>query len=150
ADYDEARQMGKRIFLVNCSVCHGSDAKGNQRGGWPNLTDNDWLWGGDPDTIVTTITEGRGENGVKRMPDWGDNGTLTPEQVENVANYVLSLSGNSQSDPAKAALGEVTCDGICSPCHGADGKGTQAMGAPNLTDNIWLYGGSKERVIETI
>lgn len=137
----EARQMGQRLFLTYCSQCHGSDAKGGQ--GFPDLTDNDWLYGGDPQTIEATITHGRhGE-----MPAWGP--TLGEDGVKAAANYVLSLSGRPH-DTALAAKGEQTFKTLCAACHGPNGKGNPALGAPNLTDNIWLYGGSEKTLIETI
>jgi cytochrome c oxidase cbb3-type subunit 3 len=138
----EANGMGQRLFLNNCAQCHGSDGGG--RPGFPNLRDNDWLYGGTPEKIVETITGGR----QAMMPAWGEQ--LGPDGVKKVANYVLSLSG-SRHDAALAAEGQVTFASICAACHGADGKGNQAMGAPNLTDHIWLYGnGSEKDVIETI
>lgn len=137
----EARQMGQRLFLTYCSQCHGSDARGAR--GFPDLTDNDWLYGGDPKTIETTITEGR--NGM--MPPMiaavgGEQG------AKEVANYVLSLSGRPH-DATLAAAGKEKF-AVCAACHGPDGKGNQAIGAPNLTDNVWLYGGSEAAIIETI
>lgn len=138
----QARAIGERLFLNYCAQCHGSDARGNK--GFPNLTDKDWLYGGDPDIIKTTIMKGR--NG--QMPPMA--AALGSESdVENVAHYVLSLSGSGASDPIKAALGKNKF-GVCAACHGADGKGNQAIGSANLTDKIWLYGGSPETVMETI
>jgi len=137
----EARETGKRLFLTYCSQCHGSDAAGAR--GFPNLTDNDWLYGGDPDTIKTTISNGRG--GV--MPAWGP--VLGEQGVKDVANYVLSLSG-SKHDAKLAAAGKDKFATFCAACHMPDGKGMQALGAPNLTDKIWLYGGSEATIIETI
>ncbi|MGV7208373.1 cytochrome-c oxidase, cbb3-type subunit III [Oxalobacteraceae bacterium A2-2] len=137
----KAHAMGERLFLTYCAQCHGSDARGNK--GFPNLTDKDWLYGGDPETIKTTILHGR--NGV--MPSMA--AALGSDQdVENVANYVLSLSG-STADPIKAVFGKGKF-GACMACHGADAHGNQALGAPNLTDKIWLYGGSAETIMETI
>jgi len=137
----DALKMGKRLFLTYCTNCHGSDARGGP--GFPNLTDNDWLYGGAPDTIQTTITNGR--NGV--MPAWG--AVLGNEGVVDVANYVMSLSGRTVNADA-AAAGKVKFQQICAACHGPDGKGNQAIGAPNLTDNTWLYGGSQATIIKTI
>jgi cytochrome c oxidase cbb3-type subunit 3 len=137
----EAKQMGQRLFLTYCSQCHGSDAQGAK--GFPNLTDNDWLYGGDPETIQTTITNGR--SGV--MPPLA--AAIGGEQgVKEVANYVLSLSGQPH-DAALAAAGKEKFV-VCAACHGPDGKGNQTLGAPNLTDNIWLYGGSLGTIMETI
>jgi len=137
----EARAIGKNLFLTYCSQCHGSDAAGAK--GFPNLTDHDWLYGGDPATIQATITDGRA--GV--MPALG--AALGPEGTKEVANYVLSLSGR-QHDAALAAAGKAKFAENCAACHMPDGTGMQAMGAPNLTDKVWLYGGSEATIIETI
>ena len=133
--------MGERLFLNNCAQCHGSDAGGSR--GYPNLRDSDWLYGGNPDTIVASITDGR--NGV--MPAFGP--SLGQDSVDNVVNYVRSLSG-LPVDSLKAQLGKPIFMTNCSACHGADGKGTQALGAPNLTDSIWLWGGSVKAVTDTV
>ncbi|MEO8544293.1 MAG: c-type cytochrome, partial [Burkholderiaceae bacterium] len=111
--------------------CHGSDARGSK--GFPNLTDGDWLHGGSPEKIIETITNGR----IGNMPALGA-ALGTSDDVKNVAQYVLSLSG-SPNDSLKAALGKSKF-GVCAACHGNDGKGNQALGAPNLTDDIWLHG----------
>jgi cytochrome c oxidase cbb3-type subunit 3 len=138
----EARKMGERLFVTYCAACHGSDARGAR--GFPNLRDNDWLYGGSPEQIEQTILYGR--NGV--MPAWQD--ALGGKQgVADVVQYVLSLSGRNV-DQAAAARGKVKFQTFCVACHGADGKGNQAIGAPNLTDNIWLYGGSEKAITETI
>jgi cytochrome c oxidase cbb3-type subunit 3 len=138
----EARKMGERLFVTYCAACHGSDARGAR--GFPNLRDNDWLYGGSPEQIEQTILNGR--NGV--MPAWKD--ALGGEQgVADVVQYVLSLSGRNV-DQAAAARGKEKFQTFCVACHGPDGKGNQALGAPNLTDNIWLYGGSEKAVTETI
>jgi cytochrome c oxidase cbb3-type subunit 3 len=128
-----AVQVGQRLFLNYCSSCHGSDARGAT--GFPNLTDNDWLYGGAPETIQTTILNGRHGS----MPAWG--AVLGDQGVDEAAEYVMSLSGR-QVDAAKAAAGKQRFETLCVACHGADGKGNTTIGAPNLTDNIWLYGGS--------
>jgi len=138
----EARRMGERLFVNYCATCHGSDARGAR--GFPNLRDNDWLYGGSPEAIEATLLNGR--NGV--MPAWkdalgGDGG------VSDMSEYVLSLSGRNV-DQAAAARGEEKFQMLCVACHGADGTGNQALGAPNLTDNIWLYGGSSKQVMETL
>jgi cytochrome c oxidase cbb3-type subunit 3 len=138
----EARRMGERLFVNYCATCHGSDARGAR--GFPNLRDNDWLYGGSPEAIESTLLNGR--NGV--MPAWkdalgGDDG------VFDMSEYVLSLSGRNV-DQAAAARGEEKFQMLCVACHGADGTGNQALGAPNLTDNIWLYGGSSKQVMETL
>ena len=137
----KARDIGGRLFLNYCAQCHGSDARGAK--GFPNLTDRDWLYGGAPEVIKASIMEGR--NGV--MPPMG--ATLGgDDDVRNVANYVLSLSGSAH-DSIRAAQGKAKF-GVCAACHGADGRGNPALGAPNLTDKIWLYGGGVENVVETI
>ena len=133
--------IGERLFANNCSGCHGSDAKGSK--GFPNLTDNDWLYGGTPEKIVETITNGR--NGI--MPPMAA-AVGSSEDVKNVANYVLSLS-NSPHNSIAAQLGKPKF-AACAACHGADGKGNQAIGAPNLTDNIWLYGWGEQAIITRI
>lgn len=141
----KARQIGKTLFLTYCAQCHGSDAKGAK--GFPNLTDGDWLYGGTPEQIETTILEGR--NGM--MPPYGGN----PEAVggtsgaKEIANYVRSLAGLAHDD-ILAAKGKPRFEQVCTACHGPEGKGNIAMGAPNLTDKIWLYGGSEEAIVETI
>jgi len=137
----EAMKTATRLFVNNCTICHGSDARGGK--GFPNLTDNDWLYGGEPKTIEQTILHGR--NGV--MPGW--KGVLGQAGVFNVAVYVRSLSGHT-ADPNVAAAGKVKFEQLCASCHGKDAKGGKAVGAPNLTDNTWLYGGSQETVIKTI
>ena len=138
----EARRMGERLFVNYCATCHGSDARGAR--GFPNLRDNDWLYGGDPDVIRQTILEGR--NGV--MPAWAD--ALGGDAgVADVTEFVFSLSGRDV-DQAVAARGGEKYQMLCVACHGADGTGNQALGAPNLTDSIWLYGGSSKQVMESI
>jgi len=137
----QARAAGEKLFLNYCSQCHASDARGGK--GFPNLTDDDWLYGGAPETIEQTILNGR--NGV--MPAWGP--VLKDEGVKDVANYVRSLSGLS-NDAARAERGKATFATYCAACHGADGKGNPAVGAPNLTDAIWLYGSSEATLVETI
>jgi len=133
----EALNFGRNVFVNNCAACHGSDARGAK--GYPNLTDNDWLFGGAPDQVLTTILNGRG--GV--MPPLG--AALGDQGVNEVANYALSLSGG-KADPALAEAGKVRFVTICAACHGPEGKGNIAIGAPNLTDNIWLYGSTLDDV----
>ena len=137
----EARAIGKNLFLTYCSQCHGSDAAGAK--GFPNLTDHDWLYGGEPDTIKATLTDGRA--GV--MPALG--AALGEQGTKEVANYVLSLSGRKH-DAALAAAGRPKFAENCAACHTPEGTGMHAMGAPNLTDKVWLYGGSEATIIETI
>ena len=134
----QAVAMGGRIFANNCTACHGSDARGNC--GYPDLTDGDWIHGGTPETVVETITHGR--NGVMPAlaPVLGG-----PEQVQDVVQYVLSLSGRKH-DATAAARGGAQFAAICSACHQPDGKGNPAIGAPNLTDDVWLHGGKPEDI----
>ena len=144
AGNEEALKVGQRLFLQNCSQCHGSDARGTT--GFPNLTDKDWLYGGSPEMIKASIMDGRKANG---MMAWS--AALGGEQgVKEVAAFVLSLSGR-EVDAEAAEAGKVKF-AMCAACHGAEGKGSVEMGiplgAPNLTDNVWLYGGS-QRAVET-
>ena len=135
----KALALGHSLFATNCINCHGSDGRGAP--GFPNLTDGDWLYGGTPENIVQSITSGR--EGV--MPPLG---ALGPDAVDNEVAYVLSLSGRTA--PAdKVAAGKAGFV-ICAACHGPDGKGLQTVGAPNLTDDIWLYGGSAATIRKTI
>ena len=138
----EARAIGQKLFLTYCAQCHGSDAGGGR--GFPSLRDNDWLYGGDPETIKASIANGR--NGM--MPPMGA-AVGGADGAKDVAHYVLSLSGRTH-DSSRAARGKPKFETICAACHGAGGKGNQALGAPNLTDDIWLYGGSEGSIIETI
>lgn len=127
----QAMAIGERLFMNNCSQCHGSDARGAK--GIPNLTDGDWLHGGTPDKIKETITLGRTGNMPPMAAAVGN-----ADDVKNLANYVLGLS-KSPNDSVRAALGKEKF-AACAACHGMDGKGNQALGAPNLTDSIWLHG----------
>ncbi|MFO1220999.1 MAG: cytochrome-c oxidase, cbb3-type subunit III [Burkholderiaceae bacterium] len=136
-----AMGIGERLFLNNCAVCHGSDARGSK--GFPNLTDNDWLWGGAPEQIEQSIAKGR----TGAMPPMGA-AVGSAEDVKNVANYVLSLSGSPHNNVA-AEQGKAKF-AACAACHGLDGKGNQALGAPNLTDKIWLHGYGEEAIITQI
>jgi cytochrome c oxidase cbb3-type subunit 3 len=138
---EQAKAIGGRLFMNNCALCHGSDARGSK--GFPNLADNDWIYGGSPEKITETITNGR--NGM--MPPMAAM-VGNEDDVKNVANYVLSLS-NSTHDSARAALGKEKF-AMCAACHGADGKGNQAIGALNLTDNIWLHGAGEAAIIKRI
>jgi cytochrome c oxidase cbb3-type subunit III len=137
----EAMGIGERLFLNNCAACHGSDARGSK--GFPNLTDNDWLWGGALADIEKTITEGR--NGV--MPPMAA-AVGGGDDVRNVAQYVLSLSG-SPHDSVAAQLGRSKFT-VCAACHGIDGKGNPAMGAPNLSDKIWLHGWGEATIVAMV
>lgn len=137
----QAMAIGERLYLNNCAQCHGSDARGSK--GFPNLTDADWLHGGSPEKIIETITKGR----TGQMPPMAA-AVGSPDDVKNVANYVLSLSG-SPNDSLRAALGKSKF-GACAACHGIDGKGNQAIGAPNLTDGIWLHGWGENAIVDMI
>ena len=144
ATNEEALEIGQRLYAQNCSQCHGSDARGGM--GFPNLTDNDWLYGGNPDQIKATLLHGR----VAAMPGWES--ALGEQGIKEMTAYVLSLSGRKVN--AKDAQAGQTKFAMCAACHGMDGKGSVAnnnpFGAPNLTDNIWLYGGSQRAVEETL
>lgn len=138
----EARQMGRRLFLTYCAQCHGSDAGGSR--GFPNLTDHDWLHEYDLETIKDIITNGR----VEVMPAMASS-VGGDEGVKDVVHYVFSLSGRTH-DSLRAFRGKSKFATICAACHGAEGKGNKGLGAPNLTDDIWLYGGSEAAIAETI
>jgi len=137
----QAMAIGERLFMNNCAQCHGSDARGSKS--FPNLTDNDWLHGGEPEQILKTIREGR----VGIMAPLAT-AVGTPEDVRNLAHYVLSLS-NSPHDSLRASLGKSKF-ALCAACHGTDGKGNTALGAPNLTDDIWLHGWGEAAIVEMI
>jgi cytochrome c oxidase cbb3-type subunit 3 len=137
----EALAIGQKLFLNNCAQCHASDGGGSR--GFPNLTDRDWLYGGDVKTIQATITNGR--TGV--MPTFGE--ALGEAKIKDVAHYVLSLSGGT-SDSLRVARGKDVFMGVCAACHGPEGKGNPLLGAPNLTDGIWLHGSGEARIIETV
>ena len=141
AKNDQAMRIGQRLFANNCAQCHGSAATGSY--GFPNLTDNDWLYGGDAAAISQTILNGR----IAAMPAWG--AMLGEEGVHNVTQYVLNMSGR-EADADSAAKGQQLYNTNCIACHGAEGKGNHLFGAPNLTDNIWLYGGSEQQIMQTI
>ena len=148
AENPGALKVGSRLFLQNCSVCHGSNAKGAV--GYPNLTDNDWLYGGDATNLLTTLHKGR----VGGMPAWRDQ--IGEEGVRAASEYVLSLSSNNGNkangklDKTLVAQGAPIFDQNCSLCHGKEGKGMISAGAPNLTDQVWLYGGDRETVRNTL
>lgn len=137
----KAMAIGERLFANNCAQCHGADARGSK--GFPNLTDGDWLYGGTPEKIVETIVNGRQGN----MPPMAA-AVGSAEDVKNVANYVLSLSGSPHNAVA-AELGKPKF-AACAACHGADGKGQQALGAPNLTDKVWLHGWGEQAVVNIV
>jgi cytochrome c oxidase cbb3-type subunit 3 len=138
----EAVRVGQVLFIENCAACHGRDARGNRALGAPDLTDNEWLHGGDGKSILTSITQGR----QGKMPPFG--GMKSDQEIRDLANYVLSLSGRTH-DSLRADFGKPAFS-ACAACHGADGKGNAALGAPNLTNAAWLYGGGIEDIVETI
>lgn len=140
---DEAVRTGRRLFLNHCATCHGSDARGFP--GFPNLTDDAWLFGGDPASIKASILNGRGGQGL--MMAWEDQ--LGEQGVREVAEYVMQINGR-EVDTALAQKGRQHYQQMCVSCHGADGQGNPALGAPNLTDAAWLYGGSPGTIRESI
>lgn len=137
----QAMAVGERLFMNNCAQCHGSDARGSK--GFPNLTDGDWLHGGAPENIKQTITQGR----IGMMPPQAE-AVGTPEDVRNLAHYVLSLSG-SPHDSLKASQGKSKFT-ACAACHGQDAKGNTMLGAPNLTDDIWLHGWGEQAIVDMV
>ncbi|TNF19680.1 MAG: cytochrome-c oxidase, cbb3-type subunit III [Rhodobacteraceae bacterium] len=149
-----ANNAGAAVFRTWCAQCHGSGAAGAQAGGYPNLLDDDWLWGGDIAAIHETISYGirNEENDNARyseMPAFGRDELLEDEQIAQVVNYVMSLSGTPQ-DASMVEAGAEVFEAECAACHGEDGTGDRFQGAPNLTDAIWLYGGSYEDLTETV
>jgi cytochrome c oxidase cbb3-type subunit 3 len=136
----EAMAVGQKLFLNNCAQCHASDGGGSR--GFPSLTDRDWLWGGDAASIRASITQGR----TGLMPPFA---ALGEQGVKDTAHYVRSLSGLT-TDSLRVARGKELFAGACAACHGAEGKGNPALGAPNLTDRTWLHGSAEELVMETI
>ena len=153
-----AVNAGESVFISWCAQCHGSGAAGSSQEGWaagyPNLLDDDWLWGGSIEEIHHTIAHGiRNENDpdarYSEMPAFGADELLTGEEISQVVNYVMSLSGEPQ-DAAQAAAGAEIYEWNCASCHGENGMGDVFQGAPNLADAIWLYGGSYEELMETV
>ena len=137
----EANEIGRRLFGNNCAMCHGSDGRGAT--GFPNLADNDWLYGGSFDQVLVSINKGR----VGTMPPWGP--VLGEDGVTEVVAYVQQLAG-LEADAQLATAGKARYDTICVACHGMDGSGNQALGAPNLSNNIWLYGSDPAVLAESI
>ena len=135
------RKMGQRLFSVNCATCHGSDAKGAY--GFPNLTDDDWIWGDSPEAIKTALVNGR----QAAMPAWA--AILGDKGIAEATAYVMSLSGR-EVDESLLPAGEKHFQTYCAACHQADGTGNPALGAPNLTNGIWLYGGTAEQIAHTL
>ncbi|MBL9073854.1 cytochrome-c oxidase, cbb3-type subunit III [Tabrizicola sp.] len=149
-----AERAGAAVFRTNCAQCHGSGAAGFEGKGYPNLLDDDWLWGGTMEDIHTTVTHGiRNTTDVdarySEMPKFGLDGILDETQIAQVAEHVLAISGQ-EHDAALAAEGATVFADNCAACHMEDGSGDRSQGAPKLTDAIWLYGGSREKIIETV
>jgi len=147
-----AIEGGRSVFKVTCVQCHGSGATGSK--GFPNLNDDDWLWGGDIATIDKTITDGVRQPGhaatrTSQMLAFGRDGILQPAQITAVAAYVRTISGQQKPNAASARGAKVFADN-CVACHGPQGKGDRTFGAPNLTDFIWLYGGDTATIVETV
>ena len=138
---EQAMSTAHNLFQQNCAQCHGSDGGGAV--GFPNLANADWQWGGDADTVVATIAGGR----VAAMPPWA--AVIGEPGVEEVVAYVQTLSGQ-QADATKAAAGQTHFQTLCSACHGMDGKGNPLLGSPNLTDEVWLYGGDAATIKQTV
>jgi cytochrome c oxidase cbb3-type subunit 3 len=149
-----AVSAGASVFKNNCAQCHGSGAAGVQGKGYPNLTDNDWLWGGDVEAIHTTVSHGiRNTNDpdarYSEMPKFGIDGLLDEAQITQVVEYVLQLSGQ-EHDATLAAAGQTLFVDNCAACHTETGAGDRTQGAPALNDAIWLYGGDRETVTATV
>jgi cytochrome c oxidase cbb3-type subunit 3 len=138
---EQAMSTAHNLFQQNCAQCHGSDGGGAR--GFPNLANADWQWGGDPDSVVTTIAAGR----IAAMPPWAE--VLGEQGVDEVVAYVQKLSGQT-ADAALATAGEARFQMLCAACHGVDGKGNPVLGAPNLTDDVWVYGGEAAAIKQTI
>ena len=149
-----AENQGAAVFKNNCAQCHGAGAAGVQGKGYPNLVDNDWLWGGTVDDIHTTVLHGirnstDADARYSEMPKFGADELLTPEQIGQVVEHVLQLSGQDH-DAAAATEGATIFADNCAACHGPEGTGDRAQGAPNLADAIWLYGGDRATLTETV
>lgn len=151
---EKVNSSGRQLFGDNCAACHGRDAKGGRD--YPDLTDGDWLWGGEPEKIVETMTVGvnttHSQSRVSQMPAFGADEMLDRKQVSDVAAYVYSLSNSSAEavDASQIAAGRQVFLATCVACHGEDAKGKQDVGAPNLTDGHWIYGGGIERIVQSI
>lgn len=149
-----AEPAGGAVFRTWCAQCHGSGLNGAQAGGYPNLIDDDWLWGGDIEAVHTTITHGirnatDPDARYSEMPKFGVDELLEPAQIDQVVEHVLAISGQ-EHDAALATEGAVLFADNCAACHAETGTGDQAQGAPNLTDAVWLYGGNREKIKETV
>ncbi|MGR9188229.1 cytochrome-c oxidase, cbb3-type subunit III [Rhizobium leguminosarum] len=151
---EKVASSGHQLFGDNCAACHGRDGKGGRD--FPDLTDDDWLWGGGPEKIVQTMTVGvnttHSQSRVSQMPAFGTDEMLNRKQVSDVAAYVYSLSNTSTKsvDASQIAAGRQVFMASCVACHGEDAKGKQDVGAPNLTDGRWIYGGGIERIVQSI
>ncbi|MCB8836783.1 cytochrome-c oxidase, cbb3-type subunit III [Aurantimonas sp. VKM B-3413] len=152
---DIVRQTGHKLFGDNCAACHRADATGGSN--YPDLTDDDWIWGGEPETIAETLRVGinspHGESRMGQMPAFGRDQMLERKQVVNVANYVYSLSHPEYSTAAnidRIEAGHEVFVTTCAPCHGEDARGSQEIGAPNLTDTAWIYGGDLATIISSV
>jgi cytochrome c oxidase cbb3-type subunit 3 len=147
--YAFAMAGGHAAFKDNCATCHGTGAEGGK--GYPNLNDDDWIWGGTVEDIYTTLQYGiranHEETRTSQMPAFGKDGLLKSEEIKDVVDYVLGLSKNESSSTSK---GYAVFEANCASCHGADGKGNREFGAPNLADAIWLYGGKKDEVYHSV
>lgn len=149
-----AENAGAAVFRTNCTTCHGSGAAGFEGKGYPNLLDDDWLWGGTMEDIHLTITHGirnttDADARYSEMPKFGTDGILDETQIAQVAEHVLAISGQ-EHDAAAAAAGATVFADNCAACHMEDGSGDRTQGAPKLTDAIWLYGGSREAIVQTV
>ena len=147
-----AIEGGRAAFNVNCTTCHGTGAAGSK--GYPNLNDDDWLWGGDLKTIHTTLQHGIREQGtaetrMSQMPAFGRDGVLSAAEINDVASHVLTLAGED-ANGASAARGAALFETNCAVCHGPGGEGNRALGAPKLNDAIWLYGGTRADIVESV
>jgi len=143
---------GRAAFRINCSACHGSGAAGSK--GYPNLNDDDWLWGGDIKSIQQTLLDGvrfPGDDATRmsQMPAFGRDEILKPEEVQDAVSYVRFISHQEAMSPS-AKRGSAIFANNCAACHGANGQGNRDFGAPNLTDKIWLYGGDRDTLTQTV
>lgn len=150
---EKVRETGRTLFSDNCAVCHGVNATGGP--GFPDLTAKAWLWGGDPQTIAETIRVGinstDADTRVSQMMAFGRDGTLNSQQIGDVVAYVQSLShGGTGADPQKIEAGQKVFADNCVACHGKDGKGSHEVGAPDLTDTHWIYGGDTQSIFSTV
>lgn len=148
-----AVSAGAAVFRTWCAQCHGAGAAGVQGAGYPNLLDDEWLWGGDLEAIHATIAHGiRNEEDsdarYSEMPAFGE--ILEPEEISQVVNYVMTLSGDTPQDAAQVEAGSVVFADNCAACHGEDGGGDRDQGAPRLNNAVWLYGGDYDTLIETV